>query len=358
MRRISFFFIFAALLILPQSLTAQYSLNLTVLGGLNTIDFAAFTFTNDLSGTPRIFQMDIVAPAGKKIVIGGNLSWQKDGQSGFIPIVNSFFTRPFTLSTGNRTIFNDQLGGGDILFDQVDGNQNIADEILKKGKPSGVYRIQLYLFDDRRVKLYSSSPVDISFLNPAPTLSILNPRENNSYDVGNVQAQWTPVLGATNYIIRACALQNAFQSPEEALSSGSPLINDKNVGKVETVNLSSILDRQWVGGQKIVLLVTAFVTGPGGGSKLPSPPVIFRLNESGSSARAEINPDLVRLGNLLSGKVSQDFVTKLLSGQIPADEIKITDDKNKSLSFSEFQSILAFWELHRESIISINYLAK
>lgn len=359
MKRKSFFFIIAMLVILPKTLSAQYSLNLTVLGGLNSIDFAAFTFANDLSGTPRIFQMDIIAPAGKKIIIGGTLSWQKDAKSGFVPIVNSFYTRPFSLLTGMKTVFNDQLGSGEILFDQVDGNSTIADEILKKGKPSGVFRIQLFLYDEQRVKLYSGTPVDISFLNPAPTLAILSPQENSSYDVGNVQAQWTPVLGATNYIVRVCVLQNAFQSAEEALNSGSPLINDKDVGNAETVNLSSILDRQWVGGQKVVILVTAFVTGPGGGANLKSQPVIFRLNESGSTAVAEINPDLVRLGNLLSGSgVSQEFVSKLLNGQIRADEIRITDDKNASISFSDFQSILTYWEQRPESIIDKKLLAK
>ncbi|MFA7227964.1 MAG: hypothetical protein WC061_02930, partial [Melioribacteraceae bacterium] len=247
MKRIGSILFLSVFLTLPLTMRAQSSINLTILPGLNSIDFAAFTFTNNLTGSPRIFQIDIItSPPGKRVKIGGNLSWKKDDRSGYVPIINNFITVPFSISSGTRTIFNDELGNTDIKIDDVDGNKDVAEEIVKIGKPVGVYLINLILYDEMNVELSRTSR-DITFLNPAPTISILAPQENSSYDVGNVQALWTPVQGAAYYTVRANALQNESQSAEEALNSGNPLINDKDVGKIESVNLSTILDRQWVG---------------------------------------------------------------------------------------------------------------
>ncbi len=345
-------------LILPLTLRAQNSISLTILPGLNTIDFAAFTFTNDLSGVPRIFQVDIVtSPPGRRIIVGGSVSWKKDDQSGYVPIVENFVTEPFAISGGRRTFFNDELGNSDIRIGDVNANKDIAEEIVKKGKPTGNYKIRLYLFDELSNKL-SEDEQTISFLNPAPTISILTPQENSFFDVGNVQALWTPVPGAAYYTVRANALQNESQSAEEALNSGSPLINDKDVGKVESINLSTILDRQWVGGQRIALAVTAFVTGPGGDTPLRSTPVTFRLNASGGGSASVINPDDVRLGNFLTSRseVPRDFVNKLINGQIKVEQI--TDDQGATISQADFLNILSFWEAHMESIISVNFLQK
>lgn len=354
MKRFRNIFLLIIFLLIPLTLRAQNSINLTILTGLNTIDFAAFTFTNNLSGAPRIFHVEILTtPPGKQVMVGGNLAWKKNESSGFVNLVNNFKTKLFSAIS----FFNDELGNSTIMIDHVDANNSVVTENFKMGKPTGVYRIQLYLYDERNNQI-GETHQDISFLNPAPTISILSPQESSSFDVGNVQAQWTPVQGAAYYTIRANALQTAFQSAEEALNAGNPLINDKDVGKVETVNLSTLLDRQWVGGQRIALAVTAYVIGPGGGSSLRSTPVIFHLNESGSNSYSVINPDLVRLGNLLSGRVNQDFVNKLINGKIPAEQIQFTDDKNATISFSDFLKILSFWETHSESIISVNYQAK
>jgi len=354
MKRFKNVLVLAIILLIPLTMRAQNSIKLTILAGLNTIDFAAFTFTNNLSGSPRIFHVAIqTAPPGKIVIVGGRISWKKNESTGFVNLVNDFKTKPFAAAS----FFNDELGNSAILIDHVDVSNDVVTENFKMGKPTGVYRIQLFLYDARNIRI-GEDQEDISFLNPAPTISILSPQENSSFDVGNVQAQWTPVQGAAYYIVRANALQTDSQSAEEALNAGNPLINDKDVGKIETVNLSTLLDRQWVGGQKIALAVTAYVVGPGGGSSLRSTPVIFNLNESGSSSKTVVNPDLVRLGKLLSGRVNQDFVNKLINGQISVEQIQFTDDKNATISFSDFLSILSFWEMHSESIISVNYQAK
>ena len=354
MKRFRRIIILTLFLIIPLSMRAQNSINLTILAGLNTIDFAAFTFTNNLSGSPRIFRVDIqTTPPGKQVMVGGQLTWKKNESSGFVNLVNDFKTKQFAAVS----FFNDELGNGTILLDHVDANNSVVTENFKMGKPTGIYGIKLYLYDQNNNQI-GTTYQEISFLNPAPTISILSPQENSSFDVGNVQAQWTPVQGAAYYTVRANALQTASQSAEEALNAGNPLINDKDVGKIETVNLGTLLDRQWVGGQRIALAVTAFVIGPGGGNSLRSTPVIFNLNESGKNSNSLINPDLVRLGKLLLNRVNQDFVNKLLNGQIPVEQIQFTDEKNATISFSDFLNILSFWEMHSESIISVNYQAK
>ncbi len=352
MRRILLFFALIIILFSSFTLRAQSSIVLNVFPGLNSIDFAAFTFTNNLNGAPRIFQVDIhTSPAGKRVVISGKIDWKQDDNSGFIQLVN-FTTLPFTA----RSFYNDEIGNSDIKIDKVDGNKDLAKQNVEKGKPTGIYSISLNLLDDKGNYLSSTSQ-QISFLNPAPTLTILSPQENSSFDVGYVQAQWTPVQGAAYYIVRANIIPPGSTNVEDALNSSNPVINDKNVGNVAVVNLSTILDRQWVDGQRIVLAVTAYVAGPGGGTSLKSLPVTFLLNKSGSNSTSPANPNLVRLGNLLTGRTNQEFVTKLMTGQITIDEIKISDENGNSIAFPDFLNIISFLEVHPESIISVNYNA-
>ena len=351
MRRILLFFISAFVLSASYNLRAQSSITLNTFLGLNSIDFAAFTYTNNLSGAPRIFQVGILTPSSvKKVVISGRIDWQQDVNSGFATLV-SFTTQPFT----PRSFYNDELGNSDIKINQVNGNQDLAKQNVEKGKPTGIYLITLNLLDDKGTPLANTSR-SLSFLNPTPP-QILSPQENSSFDVGTVQAQWTPVPGVTYYTVRANVMAPGVTNVDDALNGGNPVINDRNVGKVEVVNLSTILDRQWVDGQRIVLAVTAFVSGPGGGTSLKSTPVTFMLNKSGNNSAANADPNLIRLGNILSGRTSQEFVNKLMNGQITVGEIKISDENGKSLAFSDLLNIISFLEAHPEAIVSVNYNA-
>lgn len=357
MKRISCLIILSVFLFLPLTVTSQ-SINLTILGGLNSIDFSAFTFTNGLAGTPKIFQVDILAPESvSRVIVGGNISWKKNDQSGFVAIVNNFSTEPIILTGGKRTFTNDELGNS-IKIRDVDGNRDIAEEIIKMGKPVGLYRIELFLYDEMNNYLGQTFR-DILFLNPASTISISSPQEGSSFDVGNVVAAWNQVVGAEYYTIRACAFINDTQGVEDVLRGSDPLINDRNVGNVTIVNLTGQSpDREWPAGKRIALEVTAHVAGPGGGTSLKSTPVTFRINESGGRSAAVINPDYVRLGNFLTSRseVPRDFVTKLIGGQIEVDQI--TDENGTQINLTDFLNILSFWEAHMESIISINFLSR
>lgn len=359
MRRASIFlttlFLFFNTSLLLRAQTPQ--INLEVFQDLSTVDLGAFLISNNLSSQPRIFQITII-PEGKNVVVQGQVNWKKDLSSGFREIFN-FKTKVFKA----RSFTNADVGNTEIQLESVNGDKTLAEELAKRGKPTGVIRITLQLFDDHGNFLNQLPPPgyrDFDFLNPTQTISILSPQDGSSYDVGNVQAQWTPVAGATSYIVRANVVPEGNSSLEDALNGGDPLIKDKDVGVANVINLSTILDRQWVGGQRIVLSVSAYISGPGGGTLLKSSPVTFLLNKSGDnqSEAANINPDLIRLANLVSGQVNQEFVAKLSSGNISIDQIQITDENNHTITLSDFLQILTYLESHKESVISINFTAK
>jgi hypothetical protein len=348
MKKIISFFIFC--FISFQSLNAQTpSIQLQTFTGLNTIDFAAFAFTNGLSGAPRIFHV-IITPVGRNIVIKGQIEWQKIGTTSYVQLVD-FMTEPFL----SKSFYNDEIGSTDIKIASSNYNSSLKDEMFSLGKPTGSYRITLTLTDLTINKTATTSDV-LSFLNPAQTISIQYPVENGTYDMGNVQAIWTPVQGAASYKIRANVMPAGSSSPEDALSGSNPLINDRDVGIVNVANLGSLLDRQWVAGQRIVLSVTAIIGGPGGGTLLPSPPITFHLSSSRTVANnPTVDPNLVRLAVLMTGQVNQNFINKLLDGEITVENIQITDENNNSLTFSNFLTILTYLETNKMAIKSINF---
>ncbi|MEW6702680.1 MAG: hypothetical protein AB1298_08160, partial [Bacteroidota bacterium] len=81
-------------LIFSLTLRAQTpQIELLVFQDLSTIDFAAFAFTNNLNGAPRIFQV-VISPEGKNVVVQGKIDWKRDETTDFVELVN-FKTEPF-----------------------------------------------------------------------------------------------------------------------------------------------------------------------------------------------------------------------------------------------------------------------
>lgn len=349
MKKIISFFIF--IFISFHSLIAQTpTIQLDIFPGLNNIDFAAFAFTNGLSGAPRIFHV-IITPVGRNIVIKGQIEWQKIGTTSYVQLVD-FMTEPFL----SKSFYNDEIGSTDIKIASSNYNSSLKDEMFSLGKPTGSYRITLTLTDLTINKTATTSDI-LSFLNPAQTISIQYPVENGTYDMGNVQAIWTSVQGAASYKIRANVMPAGSSSPEDALSGSNPLINDKVVdGSTTVANLGLLLDRQWVEGQRIVLSVTAIIGGPGGGTLLPSLPVTFHLSSSRTVANnPTVDPNLARLAVLIKEYVNKDFVNKLMDGEITVENIQITDENNNSLTFSNFITILTYLETNNMALKSINF---
>ena len=67
-----------------------------------------------------------------------------------------------------------------------------------------------------------------------------------------------PCKGASNYK-KSKYCPDGSSSAEAALKSANPLIDNREVGDVTSVDLRTILDRQWLGGQKVVFSVTAII---------------------------------------------------------------------------------------------------
>ncbi|MCL6098862.1 MAG: hypothetical protein M1391_09840, partial [Bacteroidetes bacterium] len=192
MRRIIATFVTFLFLLPLTSFQAQpYKIDLIVFQDLNTIDFAAFSFANNLRGAPRIFQV-VITPEGQDVIVQGEVDWQRDENSGSDRLV-TFTTEKFRA----RSFFNDEIGTSDIRFATVDGNKSLAEDLLKKGKPTGKFTINLELLDSNSNLLDRAEPKVLSFLNPAQTITIISPIEGSTNDVGNVQTQWTAVTGAT-----------------------------------------------------------------------------------------------------------------------------------------------------------------
>ena len=329
------------------------SLNLFQTG---TIDFAAFAIGNNLTNQPRIMEVNIF-PGGIDVKVRFYIRWKKNGASDFVNF-GTFTTNVFK----SRSFTNQDLGNAEIEIPSgsSDYNSDLLEENIKIGKPSGIYEINVELLDAEGNTLSVAPPGYLYYLNPTEP-AILLPIEGNSYDIGTILISWTPSTGAESYKIRANYLANN-QSREEALNASNPLVNNKDVGKVVSVNLRDIIDRELLADTTIVLAVNAVVSSTGGEQLLPSPIVMFRTNPTGSTGNTagnqiQTDPKLIQLADLLQGKVSQQFINYLRSGVITSDQIQITEDDNP-MTLDSLLELLNMLNANSESLISIQYTAQ
>ncbi len=353
MRKIFMLSVIAVLLVFSQNrLSAQASIDLIIFPELNTVDFAAFDFTSTRNVSQRLIQVNI-NPPGAEVIVEGKVDWKKDERSGFQELFR-FRTKKFI----SRSFSNDEINNSEIEIDNTSFNSSLTSEIIKLGKPSGVIGIEIRLLDSRGNFLDNDNE-EISFLNPtAPT--IILPVEGSSYDIGSIIVQWTASIGVTSYKIKANYAPDNAANPEQALNSGNPLIDDRDVGTVTSVRLNDILNRELLADTNIVIVVKAFVQGPGGGDVLSSPLVTFKTNSTGTETTVVKigNPDLVRLANLLPNQLSKEFRDKLINGDIMPEQIQFSDENGNSLSFSDFVSILNFLEQNNDAIITVIFSPK
>lgn len=353
MRKILMLSVIAVLLVFSQNrLSAQASIDLIIFPELNTVDFAAFDFTSTRNVSQRLIQVNI-NPPGVEVIVEGKVDWRKDDRSGFQELFR-FRTKKFIA----RSFSNDEINNSEIEIDNTSFNSSLTSEIIRLGKPSGVIAIELRLLDSRGNSLDNDNE-EISFLNPTAP-SIILPVEGSSYDIGSIIVQWTASIGVTSYKIKANYAPDNAANPEQALNSGNPLIDDRDVGTVTSIRLNDILNRELLADTNIVIVVKAFVQGPGGGDVLSSPLVTFKTNSTGTETTVVKigNPDLVRLANLLPGQISKEFRDKLINGDIMPEQIQFSDENGNSLSFSDFVSILNFLEQNNDAIITVIFSPK
>lgn len=333
--------VFLIFLIFLIKASAQSSINLIVFPSLSTVDFASLVPSNELQNNVRIFCVEI-NPQGNQVVVKGVFEWQKVGSNSFVEL-GDFITNPFT----SRNFCNDELGTFDISIKNSNYNQTLLNENLRIGVPSGIYRITIMLYDSNGQTLLAQDSKELSFLNPAQTLQIINPRVGLTYDIGNLIVEWTPISGVDYYSITVNTRKNPNQSLEEALNSSTPLANNKNVGNVSSVNLREILERELEPGSEIVLQVTANVSGPLGGNKLFSPIVNFKILSPDANEKQVL---MIRLRNALSRLNNSRLLSLIENNQINLSEIRIRMDDGTMMSVEE---LVNFLESNSENILRI-----
>jgi hypothetical protein len=355
----TYFLFFILTAILSFNLKAQTpKIDLVFLTDLSSLDLSAFALEKNLSNQQKIFQV-IIQPEGTNAYIEGKVDWQENLTSSSREVVN-FRTKIFT----TRSFFSDELGtANDLLLEDKTVDNNLLEDIIRRGKLTGIIRITLRLFSENG-QFLSDSYKEIVLLNPSPTISINLPPTGSQFDVGNVPIQWTPVNGVLRYLIKANTYSEGVESPTAALHSGTPIIDDYNAGVVTSVNLATVTKtREWYGGQKVVVIVKAVISESGRETVLNSEPVTFELVQtggSGLSTGSSVEPDanMVRLAEIINESASSDFITKLKDGTINMSNVQITDENNMPLTQDTFQILLSFLEANSSLIISKTFTPK
>lgn len=333
--------LFIFFLIFIISASPQNTINITVFPSLTATDFSSLIPSNELQNNVRIFCINI-NPVGTSVVVKGVFEWKKVGSNTFLELGN-FSTAPFI----SRNFCNEELGSSDISIKNFNSNRDLINENLRIGVPSGIYRINLMLYDSTGQILLAQDSEELSFLNPAQTLLILNPKVGLSYNAGNIIIEWTSISGVDDYSIIANTRTNPQQSLEEALNSGTPLVNSKSVGLTNSVNLRNLLDREIEPGSEVVLQVVANITGPFGGNKLFSQIVNFNIM-SPDSPYAQIY--YARLLNILRRFPDSRWLQLLENNQINLSDITIRKDDGTIMSIEE---LINFLESNSENILRI-----
>ncbi len=347
MRNAKTFFILAFLILIGarEAQSQSMSLQLIINEPLPALDFAGFVISNDLTNTPEVFRV-IIFPEGQRVYLKGLMQWQDVGTTGWRQLV-SFTTNVFT----SRTFTNRQLGTGDLRVQDSEVNTAAIEDNLAKGKPVGEYRLYLEVWLENGTAPAASAEKYMTFFNPSQTLSLMSPLQGTSYDPGTVIATWTSLTGVTNYKIRANVRTNPSQSLEDALAQGNPLINDKDVGNVTTANLRPLLDREWQGGQEVVVQVFANIPGPAGGSNVFSPVVNFYINAPNNTQQQALNAALQQIVAQLPPAILNQLGPYLTNANLQLTGILKED--GSMLTTAELTAIFAYLQTHPENIVNI-----
>lgn len=340
----------------------QVNVDMQVFNPLPEVSFAAFLTNKFLKGTPRIMQINLT-PHGEEVIVKGFIQWRKVNEGGFNELF-SFTTKPFT----SRNFYNDDFSSVDgIEMEESNSNDDLLEENLKKGKPTGTYKVIVEVYDIN-MNFLDSDTKDLSFLNPSQTLSIIEPNVGEVLDLAGVLVTWTDVVGVLDFYVKANYRSSKFESLEEALLKGNPLV-DENVGKIRSVNLRDILKRELVGGKEVVVQVSATIDGPGGATSIYSDIVNFRLK--GASTRVtdkgikEFETLLLRVVDNWEKSENQNTddedalsrLQKLLSdiqnGVINFNDINIKFGNGRMLTYAEFQETLEYLRRNPDLLTNI-----
>lgn len=341
MKKIIPLFLFCIIFLLPlRSQITQF--NFEVFPGLSELNIPSLIVSKDLRGVPRVFKVNI-APEGVKVILYGKIYWTPvDEREKFL---YKFETKEFA----SFSFSNQDFDGIRIKMEHdEEGESGAFEDLMKKGKLTGTVTIELQLKEVSSGRVLEDRQY-LEFLNPTQTLAIRNPLIESYEDVGSVLAEWDNVPGVTKYKVLANVRQNSSQSLEEALTSGDPVI-DTEVGLETKVNLRTLLKRQWLPGQEIVLKVTAVVSGVAGERELSSEPVNFYLN----------NPlaDNSNKKDLTQAELIEKLLEDLAAGNIQNLNIKSINLDGKQVSLQEIMEIIQLLKNNPDVITSKRFIRK
>lgn len=318
---------------------AQHTVDLQVFQPLPEIDLSAFIYTNDISGLPRIMCF-LINPKGDQVVLELNIEWQPANGGSFQGLL-SVVTNPFTA----RDFCNDEFGSSDISIAQSTSNQTAIEELRRSGRPTGKFRIN--------VNIQGGGDGDseiIEFSNPAQNFVILTPESGSSHDIGAVLASWEDIAGASSYKVKVAERSSPTQSLDDAIESGNPYV-DADVGLVTVANLRTLLQREWVPGQEMVMQIEANIPGPDGGSKLFSNIVNFYLSDLTDGSVKMITLELTELLQLLDDGTGSDLLQDIIDNGVTLLGIRRSD--GTPLTADEIMRLLDFLKNNTNTIIDL-----
>ena len=300
---------------------------------ITEMDLGSLLVENNIQGARPFFSVQIT-PAGQNVYVKGEVKWDKKDGRGFQSMF-TFQTEPFI----SRNFLSSELGSSGLrIAPGSQFNSTLTKELVERGKPTGSFQFILQLYSANGTYLSQSSQ-ELSFQNPSQTLTIITPDANSTQSVGSIIARWSQINGASKYKIKLNLRTAPGQSLEEALESGTPLINNKEVdGSVTNADLRSLLEREWLPGQELVLQVTAVAAGLAGGTELRSQIINFQIAQGSGTPVDNAKNALIALLTQLQNEQATLFVSELNNASM--DNVKYYNNEGSEISFAQFQSIV------------------
>lgn len=348
---------------------AQPRIQITASPDLTNLSFGSLTFSNDLPNNQVLFQVDITGvpnlPGRDDVQIYGEVKW-KENANASEDLMAKFLTVPFSRNKFSFT--NIDLGSrGGITISKDQTYENVINRNLKKGKLIGQYTMFLKLLrgpapiatlaEAENIQAghpsFLASDVQVLLIESVvQNLVITEPTIGDIFDAGNVTASWTPLNGVSSYKVKANYLRYPTQSPEDALRSGEPLIDDKDVGIQTSVNLRTLMTREWTPGKTVVLQVYGIIPGVGS-SNIYSQPVTFLIRPQMNAAMQTIINNLSILTQTFASSLPPNLLNQLGSGNVVINEIRLED--GTVLSEAQITAIIRYLQANPANVLNVSY---
>ena len=363
------------LLLLSLYTSSNYgqSVTLELFKGLAELQIGSVVSANGITNSQQYLSIFINNASGMDVQLENTIRWQKDLQSEN-QWVASATTDPFRVTSNNMRVTNLDIGAS-IQLKTSSYNDDVLDEIRKLGKFAGRLTVEVKLLIDN-VEVGSASDI-LDLLNPANTLTIISPSIGSTWDEGNIPLQWNSISGASDYLVR-CNTKKPFESNEEGLKSGQPLLWDKSVkqffpglaasfenGLADVpinINLWDMFSGSRVPtpGNELVVQLVGVVPSTSVDTKLESHIVNFYINDPNSQRSPEQTQQFVEslrsyvINSNLSEQEQEDLLAFL--SLVEAGEVSyqgVLDANGNVIPSREVQRILTYLQDNPDMIVSI-----